>query len=137
MLLMVSLRPQYTFVDRNGLNTNNLHHPKSPALPPFLGQGSNQAVQDAYCLASKMLEYNAALENEGDKPPSLKTYLKTYEHLRWRPTFDIFLKSSFLGYLETGGPNGFYAKFRDVFFKTMGVVGVAERVLLSAASPKV
>jgi 2-polyprenyl-6-methoxyphenol hydroxylase-like FAD-dependent oxidoreductase len=26
------------------------------AMPPFLGQGSNQAVQDAYCLAKKIFE---------------------------------------------------------------------------------
>mmetsp|Transcript_20984 Transcript_20984/g.27120 ORF Transcript_20984/g.27120 Transcript_20984/m.27120 type:complete len:516 (-) Transcript_20984:92-1639(-) len=107
------------------------------ALPPFLGQGSNQAVQDAYCLATNLYEYNHEIEKLGEESASLKRFLKSYERLRWRPTFDIFLKSIFLGYLETGGPGGFYSKFRDVFFKTMGVVGVAERVLLSAASPKV
>jgi hypothetical protein len=42
-----------------------------------------------------------------------------------------------LGYLETGGEEGVYAKFRDVFFKTMGVLGVAQQVLISAATPKV
>jgi hypothetical protein len=30
-----------------------------------------------------------------------------------------------------------YSKFRDVFFKTMGIVGVAERELLDAATPNV
>ena len=29
------------------------------AMPPFLGQGSNQAIQDAYCLAKKIYEHNA------------------------------------------------------------------------------
>ena len=29
------------------------------AMPPFLGQGSNQAIQDAYCLAKKIYDHNA------------------------------------------------------------------------------
>jgi hypothetical protein len=48
-----------------------------------------------------------------------------------------YRKSVFLGYLETGGNDGIYAKFRDVFFKTMGILGVARMILLSAAVPKV
>jgi hypothetical protein len=63
--------------------------------------------------------------------------LKDYENTRWPSTFGIFWKSTFLGYLETGGEDGLYARFRDVFFKTMGAVGIAERVLLSAAKPKI
>jgi len=111
------------------------------ALPPFLGQGSNQAIQDAYCLACKLYEYNMCLGSESlveeESPKGLEEYLKKYQDLRWRVTFDIFLKSLLLGYLETGGRDGIYAKFRDAFFKTMGLVGVAERVLFSAATPKV
>jgi len=106
------------------------------ALPPFLGQGSNQAIQDAYCMAKKLYEYNA-LVRLGEKGVSLGALLKEYENTRWPATFQIFWKSAFLGYLETGGKNGLYSKFRDIFFKTMGTIGVAERVLLSAAAPKV
>ena len=62
---------------------------------------------------------------------------KEYEKTRWLPTFNIFWKSLFLGYLETGGPSGVAAGFRDVFFKTMGALGVAQRVLLGAAIPKI
>jgi flavin-dependent dehydrogenase len=108
------------------------------ALPPFLGQGGNQAIQDAYCLSAKVHEYNRQLliqpliENV-----KLKDFLKEYERTRWLPTFEIFLKSLFLGYLETGGFHGAYSRFRDVFFKTMGKIGVARQVLLSAAVPKV
>jgi len=40
------------------------------ALPPFLGQGSNQAIQDAYCMAKKLYEYNA-LVRLGEKGVSL------------------------------------------------------------------
>ena len=126
------------------------------ALPPFLGQGSNQAIQDAYCLVRKIYEYNTQQQqlrnnknnNDNDDDDEddnmieefvvpLDSYLKEYETIRWHATFDIFWKASFLGYLETGGTNGWYAKFRDVFFQTMGFLGIAEYVLLHAAIPKV
>lgn len=45
--------------------------------------------------------------------------------------------ATFLGYLETGGFSGFYAKFRDLFFKTMGTIGVASYILLNAATPTI
>lgn len=105
------------------------------ALPPFLGQGANQALQDAYCLSKRIHDYNAKV-SRGEEA-NLSAYLKEYESTRWPAAFQIFWKAAFLGYLETGGTNGFYAKFRDVFFKTMGKIGVARQVLLSAATPKV
>ena len=105
-------------------------------MPPFLGQGSNQAIQDAYCLADKLYQYNNAVA-AGNDSVSLSQLIKEYEKVRWPATFNIFWKSLFLGYLETGGTDGIVSKFRDVFFKTMGIVGVAQRVLLSAAIPKV
>jgi salicylate hydroxylase len=107
------------------------------AFPPFLGQGSNQAIQDAYCLSKKVRQYNAQIQRGDEDIPALKELFKEYETTRWPATFEITLKSAFLGYLETGGEEGVYAKFRDVFFKTMGVVGVAQQVLISAATPKV
>lgn len=108
------------------------------ALPPFLGQGGNQAIQDAYCLSAKVHEYNRQLLIQPSiENVKLKDFLKEYERTRWLPTFEIFLKSLFLGYLETGGFHGAYSRFRDVFFKTMGKIGVARQVLLSAAVPKV
>lgn len=108
------------------------------AFPPFLGQGSNQAIQDAYCLANKLYEYNEKVSaNELKYADDLQQYLNEYQSIRFPATFGIFWKSSILGYLETGGSNGVYSKFRDVLFKTLGFVGVAQRVLLSAATPKV
>lgn len=106
------------------------------ALPPFLGQGGNQAIQDAYCLATRIHDYNRQCDI-GEESLGLKSFLDSYESTRWPATFAIFWKAAFLGYLETGGFEGAYAKFRDVFFKTMGVLGVARQVLLSAATPKV
>lgn len=105
------------------------------ALPPFLGQGSNQAIQDAYCLSEMIFAYNAKV-HLGDSKAKLQDLLNEYESIRWPACFNVFWKAAFLGYLETGGINGFYSKFRDTFFKTMGVVGVASRVLLNAAAPK-
>lgn len=107
------------------------------AMPPFLGQGSNQAIQDAYCLATKILEYNKQVRRGDLDVTELKELFKQYEKTRWPVAFAITWKAAFLGYLETGGQNGMYSKFRDVFFKTMGAVGVAEKVLLGAATPKV
>jgi salicylate hydroxylase len=111
------------------------------ALPPFLGQGSNQAVQDAFCLATKICTYNkqVSLSSDGsdEKVRTLGAFLEEYESVRWMPNFQIFWKAAFLGYLETGGFGGAYSKFRDVFFKTMGAIGVAQKILLSAATPKV
>jgi hypothetical protein len=112
-------------------------------MPPFLGQGSNQAIQDAYCLCSKIFEYNALLKGTAspvDAPnnnKSLQQLLKEYEHTRWAPTASISAKACFLGYLETGGEGGLYSKFRDLFFLAMGKIGVAKRVLFDAAIPKV
>jgi len=116
------------------------------AMPPFLGQGANQAMQDAYCLAKKIFDYNAdilKIDETGDatsladglRPVNLGKSLKDYEKVRWPATTSISAKASFLGYLETGSA-GFFAKFRDAFFFAMGKVGVAKKVLLSAATPK-
>jgi salicylate hydroxylase len=113
------------------------------AMPPFLGQGGNQAIQDAYCLASKIYQYNAQVEgrwtpeSEGEQPKKMKSLIREYERTRWIPTTSITAKAAVLGYLETGGRNGFYAKFRDVFFKTLSAVGVPTKVLVGAATPEI
>jgi 2-polyprenyl-6-methoxyphenol hydroxylase-like FAD-dependent oxidoreductase len=115
-------------------------------MPPFLGQGSNQAIQDAYSLAKKIYEHNArslgtfvepAFDSEKDKEKevNLKTLLKEYEQVRWATTTSISAKAGFLGYLEAS--EGFPAKFRDVFFLTMFKTGIARNIFLGAAIPKV
>mmetsp|Transcript_36187 Transcript_36187/g.66418 ORF Transcript_36187/g.66418 Transcript_36187/m.66418 type:complete len:520 (-) Transcript_36187:31-1590(-) len=117
------------------------------AMPPFLGQGANQALQDGYTLANKICDYNDIVQGrwiappvadgeEEEEPKTLKMLLKEYERKRWFPTASITVKSALIGYLETGGVDGFYSKFRDVFFRTMGIIGVAKKVLLDAATPK-
>ena len=112
------------------------------AMPPFLGQGANQAVQDAFCLGKNIHFFNAECRNKDmmymadDSKFKLKSWLKEYERTRWSPTAMITAKAVVLGYLETGGPNGFYSKFRDLFFKTLSIIGFARDVLLDAARPK-
>jgi hypothetical protein len=112
-------------------------------MPPFLGQGANQALQDAYTLATKVCEYNdivqgrrGTVEGDQDEGKTLKKLLKEYERKRWSPTSSITLKSSLIGYLEVGGFDGAYAKFRDTLIRVLGIAGVANRVLLDAATPK-
>jgi len=110
------------------------------AMPPFLGQGGNQAVQDAYSLAKAIFEHNANVEmireDNSEDVKDLGGLLRDYEQKRWFPTTSITVKAIFLGYLETGS-EGFLSKFRDVFFFTMGKIGVAKKVFLDAATPKV
>eukprot|EP00804_Cyclotella_cryptica_P006118 CCRYP_010738-RA/>CCRYP_010738-RA protein AED:0.07 eAED:0.07 QI:0/0.75/0.6/0.8/1/0.8/5/289/568 len=113
------------------------------AMPPFLGQGANQALQDAFVLASQIHRYNnevqlrAGMIQNIDITPAdlnLKDVLKEYEHMRWLPTTLITAKAAFLGYLEIG--SGWAGYFRDAFFFIMGKIGVAKRVFLDSATPK-
>jgi 2-polyprenyl-6-methoxyphenol hydroxylase-like FAD-dependent oxidoreductase len=94
------------------------------AMPLFLGQSSNQAIQDAYSVAKKIHEHNArslgtfvepAVHSEKDEGTevNLKTLLKEYQHVRWATTSrSISAKAGFLGYFEAS--EGFPAKFFDV-----------------------
>ncbi|KAL7532967.1 hypothetical protein ACHAXR_004961, partial [Thalassiosira sp. AJA248-18] len=109
------------------------------AMPPFLGQGANQALQDSCSLAAKILEYNSQVQhtldlNDPSSKPDLKTLLKEYESRRWLPTTSITAKAAFLGYLEVGP--SLFSNFRDVFFFVMGKIGVVRKVFLDAATPK-
>merc|ERR1711937_805178 len=65
------------------------------AMPPFLGQGANQAIQDGYCLA---LQLAKLLTGERE---SLEDALAKYESLRKLPTIALLANSAFLGEVET------------------------------------
>ena len=92
------------------------------AMPPFLGQGTNQAVQDAFCLAD-------CLAGEA----SLEAALDAYEAARKLAVARLGFNSVVLGAVETLAPSA----FRDAFFRTTSALGVAKVVLLDGAVPKV
>jgi len=103
-------------------------------------------MQDAYCLAAKIYEYNARStgvqlpdnlgedSTDNEKRNDLKFLFKEYEQKRWWTTTQITAKAMFLGYLEAGN---FGPKFRDAFFFTMGKLGVARKIFIGAATPEV
>jgi hypothetical protein len=86
-----------------------------------------------------MRKENAAVDSEevSENPPRLKRVLDEYQSARFFPTASITVKAAILGYLETGGRDGFYAKFRDSFFKILDFAGVPAKVLLDSSTPKV
>lgn len=124
------------------------------AMPPFLGQGANQAIADAYCLANELKalrEGSSSVVSSSSSSPSSSTStpllpppppssslgdaLRTYELRRKPATTLLMLESRFLGALETQAGPG--ALFRDGFFWTTDKLGVAQTVFLKGAVPRV
>lgn len=130
----ISLKGWSKEVEGSGGRFCTLDGDAAHAMPPFLGQGSNQAIQDSYCLAERLFQYNEAIA-AGDVEQDVKSVLKGYERIRWKPTTSITVKAILLGYLEAS--TGPIAKFRDVFFRTMGALGVARKIYFGAALPVV
>ena len=97
------------------------------AMPPFLGQGANQAIQDALCVANELAKV-------GREHKTVKDALKTYENIRKPPTAAIMQSSRFIGALETGA--GPMSAFRDVAFFVAGTLGITGKVFLSGAMPR-
>ena len=107
---------------------------------PFLGQGANQAMQDAYCLALLIQDFNAqhaALSSTTQLPRNaLKKMAVKYEAIRKLPTALLSVESRILGELETlSGPLGRVVK--ENFFRVMGKTGLAKKVYLMGTIPKV
>jgi len=96
------------------------------AMPPFLGQGANQALQDGYRLGKVLRRYN-----EGRSGEDTFEELVRNEYVRKRrgKTTLITLKSIFIGYLECGYTPAL-ARFRDAFFYVAGKTGIAATVFL-------
>ncbi|GMH83377.1 hypothetical protein TrST_g4362 [Triparma strigata] len=105
----------------NDFNNVILAGDSAHAMPPFLGQGGNQGMQDGVMLGK--------LIGEGVEGEVLAKQFRR----RWRKTTLITAKSIFLGYLETGG--GKVADFRDNFFRFAGKVGLARKVFVDGATP--
>jgi 2-polyprenyl-6-methoxyphenol hydroxylase-like FAD-dependent oxidoreductase len=97
------------------------------AMPPFLGQGANQAMQDALCIAKQ-------LSDVGAQYGTVKEALEAYEAIRKPPTAAIMQSSRFIGALETGA--GPVSLFRDLAFFVAGALGITGKVFLSGAMPR-
>lgn len=97
-------------------------------MPPHLGQGANQAVQDAHALA-------LSIAGIGGEHESLSDALDHYEKVRKIPVSAILRSSKAVGMLETqGGPIGM--TIRNNLFRMLGAVHGVERAFLSAAIPR-
>jgi len=115
------------------------------AMAPFLGQGANQAIQDAYRLSLAVARVNekAAMQEVGSKKLSLseasalmKNEMNSYEQSRKLRTALIASKSGILGYLETlGGTSGM--AIRNSLFFVLGKLKVVETVFVDGATQKV
>lgn len=98
-------------------------------MPPFLGQGANQAIQDARALA-------ISLSRIGQEYDALDDALNAYQNLRKGPVRAILESSRLVGNLETqGGLVGM--AIRDNLFRAAGFSGAAGQTLLQAATPRV
>lgn len=92
---------------------------------------TKQCPQDAYCLAERVADLN-----RGAYDGSLSAALQGYERTRKPETALVLAKSVFVGAVETlGGAAG--EAFRDNFFFGMWKGGVAERIFMDGAMPKV
>eukprot|EP01031_Cornospumella_fuschlensis_P024104 gene24104-29159_t len=98
-------------------------------LPPFLGQGANQGMQDALCLAQAIQQYNDDVMSHRNAHPSssmLHTYMKQYEQARKGARAELALKGRVLGEVEVlPGQTGLLAK--STFFRVMAALRVIEK----------
>lgn len=102
-------------------------------MTPFLGQGANQAVQDAYCLASKLRD--AAYRGLLTGPHGIERALDAYASVRSGPTATLQRGSRFMSELDTlfSPLDG----VRNAVLWTLGASGLWPRIFLSQALPKV
>ncbi|CAK9062056.1 unnamed protein product [Durusdinium trenchii] len=117
------------------------------AMPPFLGQGANQGIQDAVCLASELRNSGFA-DFRSDETTELssgsaarmdsaiESALSRYTAKRLPPVALLGLESNFLGQVETL-PGAVGAFIRDNFFRATGRSGVAGLVFLNGAIARV
>jgi salicylate hydroxylase len=96
------------------------------AMPPFLGQGANQAIQDSYALAR-------ALSRVGTDYADMRSALSAYETCRIPPTRSLMLQSRIIGNLDT--QHGIGAVFRNNLFRVLSASGVMEAQYLNSALP--
>lgn len=110
---------------------------------PFLGQGANQAMQDACCLATLIRDLNDDYSSTTSQAylarlpkNALKKMALKYEAIRKPPTALLSVESRILGEIETlSGPMSRVVK--ENFFRIMGKTGIAKMVYMMGAVPKI
>lgn len=99
------------------------------AMAPFLGQGANQAIQDAHVLALALARARAGRMDVGDA-------LALYERVRRAPTEAITKSSGAVGWLEM--QHGLVGRsFRDSLFTVAGLTRTVHRAFTTACIPRV
>lgn len=99
-------------------------------MAPFLGQGANQALQDAYVLATEINKYN------NDINYSLNDVVVNYEEIRKIFTARISVTAGILGFIETlSGKYGIF--FRDNLFRVLNTLSIALRSFIDIAKPRI
>lgn len=90
-------------------------------MPPFLGQGANQAVQDAVCLAR-------SLAGVGAEFGSQREALDAFEAARKPYTSQAMQTSRAIGWMDTQEGGG--SCVRDLALFGAGVTGVGAKIFL-------
>lgn len=100
------------------------------AMPPFLGQGANQAIQDAAALARRL----GQLGKPGGAA-TLAAVAEEYEEVRHGVTAALQTSSRYIGLLDTlPAP---WHPLRDVALAFAGRSGIAGLVFVNGALPRV
>lgn len=97
------------------------------AMAPFLGQGANQAVQDAHSLA-------LAISRIGTEYEDMPHALTAFQSIRKEQTDKLVRASHLLGVLHTQ-PAGIRSYMRDALYNLIGSVGGQEFLFVKSAIP--
>ena len=99
------------------------------AMPPFLGQGANQAIQDAAALASRLARVGTP------QTPTMAAAAAAFEAVRLGPTAALQTSSRFVGLLDTlPAP---WHPLRDLSLAFAGRSGIAAQIFINGALPRV
>ena len=99
------------------------------AMPPFLGQGANQAIQDAAALASRLAKVGTT------QLPTMAAAADSFQATRLGPTAALQTSSRFVGLLDTlPAP---WHPLRDFSLAFAGRSGIAAQIFISGALPRV
>uniref|UniRef100_A0A7S1ET01 FAD-binding domain-containing protein n=1 Tax=Timspurckia oligopyrenoides TaxID=708627 RepID=A0A7S1ET01_9RHOD len=99
------------------------------AMPPFLGQGANQSIQDAHVLAKCISEIGVNYSNQ-------QSALLAYERIRKGPTAKIITTSRLAGWMETQpAPLGTF--IRNSLFQALSSADLTARIFLNSSIPEI